>query len=197
MVFDIIKIMEFKKNEIIIKRELSELDFFTLKFINILKKHSEYAVISGYVAIVLGRARASEDVHMIILRMDYEKFIKLLNDIKKAGFYCLNTEDEKEAYDYLKDNLAVRFAEKEKVIPNIEMKFAKNKIDEISLKNKIRVRLGKDEIITSSLEMQVAFKEGLLKSQKDIEDARHIRNIANLDESLIKRYKAMINEVYR
>jgi len=57
--------------------------------------------------------------------------------------------------------------------------------------------LGKDEIITSSLEMQVAFKEGLLKSQKDIEDARHIRNIANLDESLIKRYKAMINEVYR
>jgi len=56
------------------------------------------------------------------------------------------------------------------------------------LKNSINVRLGNKEILISPLELQIAFKEVVLKSPKDIEDARHLRNIAksHLNEKLIK-----------
>ena len=65
------------KKTIQIDRELSDLDKFTLDFVKILKKHTKYVIVSGYVAILLGRARASEDVDIIIPRIDFSTF-KLL-----------------------------------------------------------------------------------------------------------------------
>ena len=45
--------------------------------------------------------------------------------------------------------------------------------------------------------MQIAFKEAVLKSPKDIEDARHIRIVAgkHIREILIKKYKRLLNEI--
>ena len=189
--------MKFVSRSIIqIGRELSDLDVFAIDFVKILRKHTKYVIISGYVSILLGRARASEDIDIIIPKMDFSKFNLLLKDIKQNNFYCLNTEEDKEVYEYIKDKFAVRFAKKNTVIPNIELKFIKNKIDEITLNNTIKVKLGKEELIISHLELQIAFKEIVLKSPKDIEDARHIRNIAkgHLDDSLIKKYEVMLNE---
>ncbi len=183
------------RNIIQIDRELSDLDLFTLDFIKILRKYTKYVVVSGYVSILLGRARASEDIDIIIPKMDFSKFKQLLKEIKQNDFYCLNTEEDKEAYEYIRDRIAVRFAKKKTVIPNIELKFTKNKIDDITVNNTITVKLNKEEVIISHLELQIAFKEVVLKSPKDIEDARHIRNVAkgHLDNSLIKKYEAMLN----
>ena len=192
--------MEFLPNNMIkLERELSELDLFALDFIKILRKHTKYAVVSGYVSILLGRARASEDIDIIVPRMDPISFSGLLKELKARGFYCLNAESYKDAYSYLNDNIPVRFAKEGTIIPNMELKFSKNKIDEISLTKIMTVKINKDEIVISHLEMQIAFKEEVLKSPKDIEDARHVRNIAkgHLDESLIKKYKVMLNGIYR
>ncbi len=188
--------MRFVSNNVIeIDRELSDLDLFTLDFVNILRQHTNYVIVSGYVSILLGRARASEDIDIIIPMLAKTKFMRLLKGIKQAGFYCLNSEDENEIYDYLKDNLAARFAKEDVVIPNVELKFAKNKIDELTLNKAITVKLNKESIIISSLELQIAFKEIVLKSPKDIEDAEHIRAVAkgHLDMALIKRYGAMLD----
>jgi len=43
-------------------KPINELDKFVLHFIKILEKHVDYVIISGYVAIPLGRSRATEDV---------------------------------------------------------------------------------------------------------------------------------------
>ncbi|MEF8849138.1 MAG: hypothetical protein V5A68_08425 [Candidatus Thermoplasmatota archaeon] len=60
--------MEFiYENTIVINRELSDLDKFTIDFINVLKKHTKYVIVSGYVSILLGMARASEYVDFQIL----------------------------------------------------------------------------------------------------------------------------------
>ena len=61
--------MEFTDGAIRIDRELSEFDRFTLDFIRVLRKHTRYVVVGGYVSIVLGRARASEDIDVIIPMM--------------------------------------------------------------------------------------------------------------------------------
>jgi hypothetical protein len=185
-------------NSIEVGRELSVLDKFAVDFTAILKKYTEYVIVSGYVSIVLGRSRASEDIDVIIPRIDFETFLKLYEELKKAHFYCINALLPEDIFEYLSEKTSVRFAKESTVIPNMEVKFAKNRIDELTLNNTLRVKLGKNELIVSHLEMQIAFKESVLKSPKDLEDARHIRNIAEgyFDEELIEKYKCELNEIY-
>ena len=62
------------KKTIHIDRELSDLDTFAVNFTKILQKHTAYVIVSGYVAILLGRARASEEIDIIIPRIDFSTF---------------------------------------------------------------------------------------------------------------------------
>ncbi|HMA82694.1 MAG TPA: hypothetical protein VKP59_00530 [Candidatus Thermoplasmatota archaeon] len=181
-----------------INRELSDLDKFTIEFTNILKKYIDYVIISGYVAIVLGRARASEDVGIIIPRVDFSDFKKLYGNLKENGFYCLNAEEEEIVYSYLEENLAIRFAKLDTIIPNIELKWIKNDFDRIALKKTIDVTIKDKHICISNLELQIAFKEVILKSPKDLEDAQHLRSVAKeyLDFDLIQEYKENLHEFY-
>ena len=185
------------ENVIEINRELSELDLFAIDFIKVLRSHTKYVIISGYVSILLGRARASEDIDIIIPQIAFPNFSALFDELKDNGFYCLNSGTGKNAYEYLDENLALRFAREGNVIPNIELKFAKNKIDEITLGKTITVKMGREELVISHLELQIAFKEVVLKSPKDIEDARHIRNVAkgHLDEVLIEQYERVLHGI--
>lgn len=187
------------KKTIEIDRELSELDKFTIDFIRILEKHVDYVLVSGYVSILLGRARASEDVDIIIKKIDFSTFQALYKELKKHNYYCLNAEKDSTIYDYLLDNLAVRFAKKDTTIPNVELKWAKHKFDDIALKNTIDVKLSKVNIKIANLELQIAFKEEILKSPKDLEDARHIRKVAEnyLDNKLINKYRVSLHEFYK
>ena len=192
--------MEFiDKKTIKIDREISDLDNFTLDFTNILEKNTDYVIVSGYVAILLGRARASEDVDVIIPKIDFPKFQSLYTELKKNNFYCLNAEEVSTVYDYLKDNLAVRFAKNDTIIPNIKMKWIKSDFDRFALENTIDVNLSKGKLRISHLELQIAFKEEVLKSPKDLEDARHLEKIAEgyLDNKLINKYREMLREFYK
>lgn len=183
------------KTTLEIDRELSMLDKFALKFVNVLKKHTEYVVVSGYVAILLGRARASEDIDIIIPRIDFSAFQMLYHDLKKKNFYCLNAEKVDDVYDYLQNNVAIRFAKKKTVIPNVELKWVRYAVDQVALDDKIMVRINEDCMMISPLELQIAFKEMVLKTSKDLEDANHLREVAKdtLDMSLIKKYKEMLH----
>jgi hypothetical protein len=188
--------MEFRGKNIIIDRELSYLDNFTLDFLKVLSKHTTYVVISGYIAILLGRSRASEDVDIIIPQIRQKEFEKFSEELEHKGFYCLNAEDKGEQYEYLIEKLALRFAYNNTVIPNIELKCAKSEFDKEALLDTLTVHVQGHEIIISNLEMQVAFKERVLKSQKDIEDARHIRNVAKLDKKKLHDYEVRLDGFY-
>ena len=181
-----------------IDRELSDLDKFTIEFITILKKHIDYVIVSGYVAILLGRSRASEDVDVIIPRITFSDFKRLYKNLKENDFYCLNAEDEEIVYSYLEENLAIRFAKLDTIIPNIELKWIKNDFDKIALKKTIDVTIRDKIICISHLELQIAFKEVILKSPKDLEDALHLRSVAKeyLDFSLIQEYKEKLHGFY-
>lgn len=188
--------MEFVSDKLIkLDRELSDLDRFTIGFVEILEKYSNYVLISGYVSILLGRARSSEDVDILVEKVDFDEFKLFFKELEKKEFYCLNSDEVEDIYSYLRDNLAVRFAKKGSVIPNMEFKFLKNHFDRITLNESVSVLVKNKKLKISKLEIQVAFKEEVLKTPKDIEDARHIRNIADLDENEIIRYKEMLKNV--
>jgi hypothetical protein len=187
------------KKTIELDRELSDLDIFALDFIRILENHTNYVLVSGYVSILLGRSRASEDVDIIIPKISYSKFQALYKDLKNNGFICLNAENIKSIFSYLEDELAIRFARKLEVIPNIEFKWVKNKFEDIALNSPVIVKLREGTLKISPLELQVAFKQEVLKSPKDLEDARHIEKIAEnyLDAEMINKYREMLREFYK
>ena len=158
-------------------RKLSELDKFVFDFITILRKHIDYVIISGYVSILLGRTRVTEDIDIFVKSLNKERFDKLYHDLKENDFWCLNADDDKELFNFLKDGLAIRFAKQNTSIPNIEMKYPKDSLDEDAFNDSIEVEILNDSLIISSLERHIAFKKYFLGSNKDIEDALHIQEL--------------------
>lgn len=61
---------ELKGDVIVINRELTELDLFVKDFLDILKKYSGYLIVSGFVSISAGRVRATEDVDLLLPKID-------------------------------------------------------------------------------------------------------------------------------
>ena len=168
---------------------LSKLDIFVIDFIDILKKYTNYVVVSGYVSILFGRSRGTEDIDILIKKIDMDTFIKLYRELIGKQYWFLNAENPGELYGMLEDGLAVRIAAKDTVIPNIEIKFVKSDLDRASLKESNMVKIGNDSINISPVELQIAFKL-YLGSDKDVEDAVYLYDIflEYLDKAKLKQY---------
>lgn len=189
-----LKMRFINKKTIKLDKVMNELDKFVFRFIKILEKHTDYVIVSGYVALLFGRSRATEDVDIFIKELNKAKFGALYKDLKKQGYWCLNAEDADEVYDYLTQGLAVRFAIKNETIPNFEVKFAKKRLQVEALKDILIVitKLGKVNI--SSIERQIAFKRYYLKTDKDLEDAMHVEELfkEHINTEKIGYYKKLV-----
>ncbi|MFA6460706.1 MAG: hypothetical protein WCV90_00435 [Candidatus Woesearchaeota archaeon] len=182
------------EKHIVLKRDLNELDLFVLKFIRAIEKYTPYVIISGYVALLFGRSRGTEDVDVFITPLDKEKFHLIYSELIQMGFWAINTDNEEELYSMLKSGLAIRFAEKGKVIPNMEVKFTKDIIDYITLEEKISVQTKQGELLISNLAFQVAYKRFILTSPKDLEDALFLQRLFNINDERINKYKHILKE---
>ena len=173
------------------------LDKFCSKFCSIVDKHCKYIVVSGFVVISSGRSRATEDIDMIIEKLDFEKFKELHKDLIKEKFVCMQSDSVSEIYDYLKQGLAVRYTLEDQPLPEMEVKFVKDELDMMQIESRIKLPLTGLDIWFSNINMNVAFKEELLKSDKDLKDAEHLRKIYPelTDEGAINRIKKMIRKL--
>ena len=106
------------------------LDKFCEEFCAVVEKHCKYIVVSGFLAIASGRTRGTEDIDMIIERLNFDKFKSLFNDLTKNDFVCMQSSHAGEVYSYLKDNTSVRFTWKNKELPEMEVKFVKDILDD-------------------------------------------------------------------
>ena len=79
----------------------------------------------------------------------------------------------------------------------MELKFAKDELDNYQLNKRKKLPFTGTNFYFSSIEANIAFKEELLKSDKDIEDAKHLRIIYGdkIDESEIKKIKREIRKI--
>ncbi len=181
-----------------IDRIENELDRFVVDFAKILEKHAKYVIVSGYVAILLGRSRATEDIDILVEKMSREQFIILFSELMENGYYCFSANSGIGALDYLMDSTSIRFAKKGKIIPNAELKFIRTAFDELTLKNRIKAVMPFGKIFISELETQIAFKRCVLKSEKDIEDALHMEEVfkSRIDKNKVERYKKMLDGYY-
>jgi len=182
-------------------REIKErtiLDTFAEDFVDVVEKHTKYVIVSGFVAIAHGRSRGTEDVDIIIERIKKDAFIKMHNDLLLAGFECIQSEYPEVIYDdYLKDKTSVRYVRKGHFIPEMELKLAKDELDDYQIRTRKKLPLTGLELYFSSIEMNIAFKEELLRSEKDMDDSKHLRIIYSdvLDENEITKIKAEIRRL--
>lgn len=192
--------IKFSEKTIELEKELNSLDKLAINFTSILNKlEIKYVIISGYVAILFGRNRSSEDIDIIIEKMSHEKFSELWQETIK-NFECIITSKPDEAYkDYLLTNSPIRFSEIGKFVPNIEIKLPKTDLDIWTLENSKEVLLNKNKIIISQIELQISFKF-FLGSEKDIEDAKYLYEVFkdNLDMNLVKEFnrKLKIEKIF-
>ena len=171
------------------------LDKFCEDFCSIVEKHVEYMIVSGFAAISSGRTRGTEDIDMVVGDIARNNFSELHRDLVENGFECMQSGDPKDIFDnYLRKLDSVRYTWKDKFLPEMEIHLPKDKTDIYQLKKRIKMDLTGLNIYFAPIEGNIAFKEEWLKSEKDMEDAQHLRIVYSdiINEEEIETNKKMI-----
>jgi predicted nucleotidyltransferase len=186
--------LTFSKDKIVLNKDFNALDRFVLKFTAILEQRQiQFVLISGYVVILFGRNRTSEDVDMFVERLDFERFKDIWNALTEE-FECINTPNVDDAYnEYIAKGISLRFSKKGTFIPNIEFKFPKVELDTWTLAERKSLLLNGKQLFISPLELQISYKL-YLGSEKDIEDAKYLYDVTkeHLDLELLYEFNTKL-----
>jgi hypothetical protein len=185
--------------EIQLDKIINELDQLALDVVEIIRKFSEYVIVGGYVSILLGRSRMSEDIDILIPSISKERFTEIFEDLDTHNFWCINSKSVDDCYRLLIDDYAIRITRSDWVIPNIELRFISDELDNLTFETRMKVRLPKDSLMVSRPEIQIPYKRNVLGSNKDIEDAIHLEEIfkGRLDKNLLKKCQGLIVNEYK
>jgi hypothetical protein len=176
-------------------KTITALDKFVIGFVRLLEEHNiKYVIVSGYVAILFGRARGTEDIDILVERIDEPKFLSFYNSALENGYDFLNPEDANGLYEMLCEKLGIRAAEKDTVIPNMEIKFVKDDFDRYAQSHRLEAVFKGENVYISPIELQIPYKL-YLGSEKDIEDAIYLWDIfqGKLDVKLLERFMRELN----
>lgn len=165
--------MEFRDGEIRIEKPSNDLDRLILDVAGVLDDADvQYVAVSGYVAVLFGRARATEDVDVIVERFDESTGSELAETLDARGFWG-PAMPLSELRSTLADGLPVRIARDGNRVPSVELKFPTDEYDRSSLENSVDVVLPDGTVRIGSLEMQIAYKLAM-GAQRDHEDAVYL-----------------------
>ncbi len=150
----------------------SDLDELVWRLVSRLKKYTEYVLVSGYIAILLGMERPTQDVDVVISgfrsRSDFNNFF---NELRELGWETIPSNLD-ELYFLLEER-----NEKIDVFTDkqwyFDFKKAGNKWALLSLENPLIVKKGDYEFKIAPPEIQIPYKLWL-GSDKDIKDAAFI-----------------------
>jgi dihydroorotase len=70
----------------------------------------------------------------------------------------------------------------------------KNSLEKNTIKTSLDVLMPTGKIKISSIELQIAYKEKVLKSDKDLEDAKHLETVFKdkINNKLLEKYRGML-----
>lgn len=176
--------IELRDERLLVDREPTDLDSLALSFSRILSQHEvTHVFVAGYVAILTGRARSTEDIDVIVERMDPETIDSLVEALDSEGYWG-PAMPLAEMQGNLEDGANIWVARDGEVTPHLEVKYATDRFDRASLENTIRAEIGDETLPVGPMELQIAYKL-YLGTQKDFEDAVHLFEL--FEESLSTR----------
>ncbi|MEM4335961.1 MAG: hypothetical protein QXL47_02095 [Candidatus Anstonellales archaeon] len=159
------------KVDVEVKAKPSGIDRFVYEFVRILERYTNYALVSGYVAILLGMERPTQDIDVIVDGFKSKKeFHRFLHEIEKIGYsIAIKKEWVYEIFEKRGEKIDI-FTKKQWYF---DFKKAKNIWDVNSVKYSIKIKKGNYVFRTAPPEIQVPYKL-LLGTDKDIKDAKYI-----------------------
>lgn len=175
--------IELRDGILVVDRELNDLDDLALRFSTILDELDiDHVFVSGYVVILAGRSRATEDIDVLLERVDEETVSQLVDGLTDDGLWgpAMPLESMNEM---LSEGGNIWVARGDEMIPHLEVKFVGDEFDRSSLENRITARISDagETLPIGPLELQIAYKL-FLGAQKDFEDAVHLYTL--FEESL-------------
>ncbi len=144
---------------ITIEREPSWLDRLVMECLDF-----GYVIVAGYVAILLGRTRTTDDVDVVV---DAASGAEVAARAARCGFKPLTLESN---LDYEFRHASVRFYKPPAVLPNFEVKPPRSFCRVCTPARRVAVSIAGDVLYASQLEIQIVYKLWL-GSDKDFEDA--------------------------
>jgi len=170
------------------KPRLSPEDEVALRFSHILDRFGvEYIVVAGYIAILFGRGRRTEDIDFIAIPLAEDRFIDLCRELAKEGFVLMQGDIRTELSvrrvyrEYLVKGYSIRFMYRDIIFPNIEFKFSSTAIHRYAIANSYRAIINNEYIVKiSPPELQIVYKL-YLGSDKDIGDAVYLYTVLRND----------------
>lgn len=173
--------IELRNGTLVVEREPNQLDELAIGFTKVFDQFDiQHVYIAGYVSILAGRARSTEDVDVLIERIDEKTADELAATLDEAGFWG-PAMPLTSMYEMLDTGDNIWVAPEDQITPHLEVKFARDEFDRASLDNAITARIGDEPVSIGPLELQIAYKL-YLGAQKDIEDAVHLYTL--FEESL-------------
>lgn len=184
---------------LVVEREPTTLDELAIDVSAVLDDCGvDHALVAGYVAILAGRARSTEDVDVILEPLDRREAETLSSALRDAGFWG-SAMPLSDLGGTLAAGSNVRVARDGEVIPNVELSYARDEFDLASIEEAIVARIDGAELPIGPLELQIAYKL-YLGSQKDFEDAMHLFTMfeESLNTSALERWvrKLDVEETY-
>lgn len=180
--------IELRNGTLVVGREPNRLDELAIGFTGILDRFDiEHVYIAGYVSILAGRARSTEDIDVLIERVHRETADELATELDEEGFWG-PAMPLTSMYEMLDNGDNIWVAPDDQITPHLEVKFARDEFDRASLENAITARIGGEAIPIGPIELQIAYKL-YLGSRTDVEDAVHLHalfeenlSVARLEE---------------
>jgi len=184
-------------NEVIVDKKITKLDQFALDVIKIILDYTDYVIISGYVSIFFGRNRATEDIDMFIEPIDFNVFQRMYEKFVNNGFEFNVPNAHDLFHNYFLDGVSVNIWRKNKPNLMMEIKFAEKFTQKLQLKEPLIAKFADHQINFAPIECQIAYKLYIAKSQKDVEDARHLEIVFDdLDKEKIKYYRCLFEKEF-
>jgi hypothetical protein len=156
-----------------VERPPNELDNLAIAFSRLLSRFEiDHVFIAGYLAILTGRARATDDIDVLIESVPREVIDQLVDELE-ANDYWGPAMPLSEMHSNLTAGTNIWVAPDDQMTPHLEVKFPTDEFDDASLSNALDAHIAGATIPIGPLELQIAYKL-YLGGQKDFEDAAHL-----------------------
>ena len=173
--------IEFRDDVLVVNREPNDLDELALEFSEILRELGiEHVFVAGYIAILAGRARATQDIDVIVESTDERTVQEMVSRLEDSGFWG-PAMALSEAHQMLFGGDRLWVARQDEMVPHLDVTYPNDEFDEASLREAMAGEIGGKRFPIGPLELQIAYKL-YLDTEKDFEDAVHL--YTTFEESL-------------
>lgn len=162
-----------RDDALVVERRPNELDELAIEFSAMLSELDiEHVFIAGYLAILTGRARVTDDIDVLVEDLSRQETDQLVSKLEANEFWG-PAMPLSEMYENLDAGTNIWVAPEGQMTPHLEVKTPTDEFDRASLQNAISAHIGETTIPVGPLELQIAYKL-YLGAQKDFEDAAHL-----------------------